>query len=129
MQIAFITLWSGYSGHQVMIKRLNVTFWSHPDLAGKLAQRGELTIESTNEQKSAGLNQLTPDEFAEFKYLNTTYMINMVPVYHCSEGTNKNKNFISILKKRVNNSKTAEFNEACLQVEKIAYIRIRDIID
>ena len=109
-------------------KKLNVLL-AHPDLAGKLAQRGELTIESTNEQKSAGLDQLTPDEFAEFKYLNTTYMNKYgFPFIIAVKGLTKIK-ILSQFKKRVNNSKTAEFNEACLQVEKIAYIRIRDIID
>src|SRR5689334_5259201 len=36
---------------------------AHPDLAGRLAMRGELTSESTSEQASAGLDACTPDEF------------------------------------------------------------------
>ena len=54
-------------------RRLNVLL-GHPDLAGKLAQRGELTPESTTEQKSAGLDQLNPEEFRQFQKLNTAYM-------------------------------------------------------
>lgn len=42
----------------------------HPDLAGKMAQMGSLTTESSNEQLSAGLNQLTPDEVATLQNLN-----------------------------------------------------------
>ena len=37
---------------------------AHPDLAGKLAQAGRLTAESTQEQASAGLDRLTDEERA-----------------------------------------------------------------
>ena len=89
----------------------------------------QLSEKSRNEQKSAGLVQLTPDEFAEFKYLNTTYMNKYgFPFIIAVKGLTKIK-ILSQFKKRVENSKTTEFNEACHQVEKIAYIRIRNIID
>ncbi|KPJ01935.1 2-oxo-4-hydroxy-4-carboxy-5-ureidoimidazoline decarboxylase [Papilio xuthus] len=35
---------------------------SHPDLAGRLAQQGDLTPESKEEQRSAGLNDLTEEQ-------------------------------------------------------------------
>ena len=109
-------------------KKLGVLL-AHPDLAGKLAQRGKLTEESQNEQKSAGLDQLTSGEFSEFQYLNTTYMNKHgFPFIIAVKGLTKLK-ILSEFKKRVNNSNDAEFYEACLQVEKIAYIRIKDIID
>ena len=109
-------------------KKLNVLL-AHPDLAGKLAQRGELTEESQNEQNSAGLDQLTSKEFLQFQKLNTTYMqTHGFPFIIAVKGLTKLE-ILSQFKKRVNNSNTAEFNEACLQVEKIAYIRIKDIID
>ena len=41
-------------------------FRAHPDLAGKLAQAGRLTAESTNEQASAGLDRLTDEERPTF---------------------------------------------------------------
>ncbi len=109
-------------------KKLKVLL-AHPDLAGKLAQRGELTEESQNEQKSAGLNQLTSNEFAEFQNLNTRYMNKHgFPFIIAVKGLTKLE-ILSEFRKRVNNSNEAEFYEACLQVERIAYIRIRDIID
>ena len=46
---------------------------AHPDLAGKLAQAGRLTAESTSEQASAGLDQLTDQERATFTRLNDAY--------------------------------------------------------
>ena len=46
---------------------------AHPDLAGKAALAGDITAESTEEQKRAGLSSLTPEEMARFNELNATY--------------------------------------------------------
>ena len=46
---------------------------AHPDLAGRAAIAGDLTAESTEEQKRAGLGSLTPEEMAKFTELNTAY--------------------------------------------------------
>jgi 2-oxo-4-hydroxy-4-carboxy-5-ureidoimidazoline decarboxylase len=45
----------------------------HPELAGREAQTGTMTAESTGEQKSAGLNALTGDERRELQSLNRAY--------------------------------------------------------
>lgn len=109
-------------------RRLNVLL-AHPDLAGKLAQRGELTPESTNEQKSAGLDQLTPEEFSQFQELNTAYMDKHgFPFIIAVKGLTKSE-ILTQFKVRVNNSNPVEFNEACMQVEKIAKLRITEILN
>jgi len=46
---------------------------AHPDLAGRLARQNQLTAESTREQSSAGLNQLSAAELAGFQKLNDAY--------------------------------------------------------
>src|SRR5688572_24440257 len=46
---------------------------AHPDLAGRLAQQGRLTAESTREQASAGLDRLADAELAEFTRQNDAY--------------------------------------------------------
>ena len=46
---------------------------AHPDLAGRLAQQRKLTQESTREQASAGLDQLSAAELAEFQRWNDEY--------------------------------------------------------
>ena len=109
-------------------RRLNVLL-AHPDLAGKLAQRGELTPESTTEQKSAGLDQLNPEEFRQFQKLNTAYMDKHgFPFIIAVKGLTKSE-ILNQFKIRVNNSNSAEFDEACMQVEKIAKLRIAEILD
>lgn len=42
----------------------------HPDLAGKLADEGKLTIESTEEQKAAGLDQISPENKIKMNVYN-----------------------------------------------------------
>lgn len=42
----------------------------HPDLAGKLADLGKLTAESAQEQRSAGLNQITFEDKESMSSLN-----------------------------------------------------------
>jgi OHCU decarboxylase len=46
---------------------------AHPDLAGRLAVRGELTAESISEQASAGLDKCSPEEFQRLTTLNEAY--------------------------------------------------------
>jgi 2-oxo-4-hydroxy-4-carboxy-5-ureidoimidazoline decarboxylase len=46
---------------------------AHPELAGKAAVRGELTDESTREQKGAGLDQCSAEEFERMQDLNRRY--------------------------------------------------------
>jgi len=45
----------------------------HPDLAGKAARAGTMTVESKAEQASAGLDRLSEAEFAQFHRLNDAY--------------------------------------------------------
>ena len=100
---------------------------AHPDLAGKLAQRGELTQESKSEQNSAGLDQLTLEEFEQFQKLNTAYMEkHRFPFIIAVKGLTKSEILVQF-KKRLNNSNDTEFDEACIQVEKIAKLRIQEI--
>jgi 2-oxo-4-hydroxy-4-carboxy-5-ureidoimidazoline decarboxylase len=46
---------------------------AHPDLAGKAAVAGELTPNSKEEQASAGLDRLTPEEYKAFTGMNRAY--------------------------------------------------------
>lgn len=46
---------------------------AHPDLAGRAAIAGEVAEDSKREQKGAGLDQLTAQEFELFHTLNSAY--------------------------------------------------------
>ncbi|CAN0605322.1 unnamed protein product, partial [Ectocarpus sp. 12 AP-2014] len=47
---------------------------AHPDLAGKAAIAGDMAVDSKREQSRAGLDTLSPDEFARFTDLNDRYL-------------------------------------------------------
>ena len=99
---------------------------AHPDLAGKLALQGKLTQSSTQEQASAGLDSLTPEELAQFSQLNTSYMKKFgFPFIIAVKGMHKT-DILQAFQIRVEHDSDTEFAEACRQVEKIALLRLRD---
>jgi len=101
---------------------------AHPDLAGKLAAAKRLTPESTSEQAGAGLDALTDDERATFSKLNDAYTQKFgFPFIIAVKGRNK-KEILDAFKRRVENSKEAELETASEQVERIALLRLKDIL-
>jgi OHCU decarboxylase len=98
---------------------------SHPDLAGRLAIAKELTRESTTEQSSAGLTQLTAEEQQTFLDLNDRYKAKFgFPFIVAVTGMSK-LDILAQFRKRLDNDRDAEWREALSQIEKIALIRIR----
>ena len=113
--------------HADQDKRRDVLL-AHPDLAGKLAAAGRLTKESTSEQASAGLDMLTDDERNEFTALNNTYKETFgFPFIIAVKGLNKS-DILKAFKTRINNSAEDEFATACREVEKIARLRLNDLL-
>ncbi|OYR20177.1 allantoinase PuuE [Brucella thiophenivorans] len=101
---------------------------AHPDLAGKLAAAKRLTPESTSEQAGAGLDALTDDERKTFTELNDAYTREFgFPFIIAVKGRNK-KEILDAFKRRVENSKQAELETASEQVERIALLRLKDIL-
>jgi OHCU decarboxylase len=97
---------------------------AHPDLAGKLAVAGQLTEESRNEQKGAGLDRLTETEFARFTDLNTRYQSKFgFPFIIAVKGLGK-ADILAAFERRIHNSRQTEFDTAAHEVEKIARLRL-----
>lgn len=102
---------------------------AHPDLAGKLAQAKRLTEESTAEQASAGLDALTDEERATFEQLNKTYRDKFgFPFIIAVKGLTK-ADILAAFERRVGHDRETEFAEACRQVERIALLRLKDLLD
>ena len=96
---------------------------AHPELTGKIGVK-KLTKESLNEQKSAGLNECTLDEFNELHFLNETYNEKFkFPFIIAVTGLNVTK-IIKSFRSRILNEYDEELHEAIKQVHKIASIRI-----
>lgn len=101
---------------------------AHPDLAGKLAAAKQLTAESTQEQASAGLDALTDNERAEFTALNSAYTDKFGFPFIIAVKDNTKAQILDAFKQRIENDQSEEFKTACKQVERIARLRLNDIL-
>ncbi|MEL6644954.1 MAG: allantoinase PuuE [Pseudomonadota bacterium] len=101
---------------------------AHPDLAGKLAAAKRLTAESTSEQASAGLDALTDSERAEFTRLNTAYTDTFGFPFIIAVRDHDKAGILSAFTRRLSNDRETEFAEACRQVERIAALRLQDLL-
>ena len=100
---------------------------AHPELGKKLHKKEKLTKFSENEQKSAGLDQCTDKEFEILTNLNNEYRLKFkFPFIIAVKGLNKNQ-IIDNMQKRVNNTKTEEFETSISEIHKIAELRIKDL--
>lgn len=100
----------------------------HPDLAGKLATVGEMTAESVGEQASAGLDRLTSDDRVRFTALNEAYKARFgIPFIMAVAGTGKDA-VLAAFEARLESTPEAEFETALAEVEKIALLRLTEIM-
>ena len=101
---------------------------AHPDLAGRLAQQKKLTSESTREQASAGLNQLSAAELARFQALDDAYRARFgFPFILCAR-LNAKDAILRAMETRLQNSPEQEFQTALGEIEKIAQLRLQDLV-
>ena len=101
---------------------------SHPDLAGKLALAGTLTVDSTQEQASAGLDRLSPDELARFTKLNDAYRARFgFPFIVAVKGKSKS-DILAAFERRLANDADAETRTALAEIDRIAALRLEDIL-
>ena len=101
---------------------------AHPDLAGRLAAAKRLTPESEKEQASAGLDALTDKERELFSKLNAAYVTTFgFPFIIAVKGKSKEE-ILHEFERRIGNSRAEEFATACNQVERIALLRLKDML-
>jgi OHCU decarboxylase len=97
---------------------------AHPDLAGKAAQSGELTEESTSEQAGAGIDQCTAEEFERFQRYNDEYTRKFAfPFIMAVKGSNRHAILAAFEERLANNAET-EFRRALTEIDKIARFRL-----
>lgn len=101
---------------------------AHPDLAGKLAAAKRLTPESTAEQASAALDALTDDERTAFQRLNIDYVAKHGFPFIIAVRDNTKDSILAAFRSRIANDTETEFATACKQVERIAELRLKDLL-
>jgi OHCU decarboxylase len=101
---------------------------AHPDLAGKLAAAKRLTAESTSEQASAGLDALTDAERSAVTDLNTAYTAKFGFPFIIAVRDHDKAGILAAFQRRIDSDRETEFAEACRQVERIAELRLLDLL-
>ena len=97
---------------------------AHPELAGKAAVDGNLTTASATEQASAGLDRLTPEEFARFHALNNAYRHRYgFPFVICVRLTDKT-GILAEMERRLDTGRNAEIATAIEQIGQIVRLRL-----
>jgi 2-oxo-4-hydroxy-4-carboxy-5-ureidoimidazoline decarboxylase len=102
---------------------------AHPDLAGRAAIAGNLTADSRREQAGAGLDRLTPDEFARFTAMNEGYRKRHgIPFIFAVRGATKH-DILAGFAARKDNPPDVEFRTALEQVARIIRFRLEDRVE
>ncbi len=97
---------------------------AHPDLVGRVV----LTAESQGEQRSAGLTDLSAEEVAAFDRYNREYKTRFgFPFVICAR-LNKREAILAAFPVRLQNSPETERAAALAEIEKIARLRLADLI-
>ena len=101
---------------------------AHPDLAGKLALARHLTEASSAEQASAGLDALTEPERATFQRLNADYQTRFGFPFIIAVRDHAKVGLLAAFQRRLANDEATEFATACAAVERIAELRLKDML-
>ena len=97
---------------------------AHPDLAGKAQIAGELTVDSTAEQASAGLDQCSRVEYEKFQALNEAYKQKFgFPFVMAVRGSGRAE-ILEAFSTRLQNDYDEEFETALAEIHKIARLRV-----
>src|SRR4029079_10514354 len=95
---------------------------AHPDLA----TRARLTRDSSREQKSAGLDALSVEEFERFTTLNSRYKDAFgFPFIFAVRGATKH-DILESFERRISNTSDAEFETALANICRIVRFRLED---
>ena len=98
---------------------------AHPELA--VAKK--MTSESISEQASAKLDNCSKEELEEFERLNADYKKKFgFPFIIAVKGKNKSE-ILNNFRNRIKNNFKIEFDEAKIQVKKIASARLEEILE
>lgn len=115
--------------HEAPSERRLALIRAHPDLAGKAAISGKITPESRREQSSAGLDDLTPEQYEAFTRTNREYREKFgFPLVIAVRGHTK-ETILAEAAARLKRSRPEEVETALAEISKIALLRLRDRVE
>jgi 2-oxo-4-hydroxy-4-carboxy-5-ureidoimidazoline decarboxylase len=98
---------------------------AHPDLAGRAQIAGELTVASSSEQASAGLDQCTAEEYDKFQTLNRQYRAKFGFPFVMAVRDSGRGEILASFEQRLGNDPATEFETALIEIHKIARLRLQ----
>lgn len=101
---------------------------AHPQLAGRSAMAGELTDASRSEQRGAGLDQCSPEEFTQLHALNAAYEARFGFPFILAVRGHTRTSILENMAARIGNTREDEREEALRQIGRIAALRLGDMI-
>ena len=101
---------------------------AHPELAGREAEEGELTAESSREQVTAGLDRLSKEEVSALRRLNRDYREAFgFPLVVCVREHTKDS-ILAWGEARLGHTRSDEVENALTEIAKIAHLRLHDLV-
>ena len=97
---------------------------AHPDLGA----RARMSDASVGEQAGAGLDRLTPDDFARLQRLNAAYRETFGFPFLLAVKDSTSQQVLAALDARLPRTIDEEFAEALQQVYRIARFRLEDVV-
>jgi 2-oxo-4-hydroxy-4-carboxy-5-ureidoimidazoline decarboxylase len=98
---------------------------AHPDLG----EQTEMTDASVDEQASAGLDRLTPDQYAAFQRLNERYRDDFGFPFIMAVRDESPDTIRAAMEERVEHSRSEEFRAAIDEVHTIARLRLDERLE
>ena len=105
-------------------KELIAFLGAHPDLAGKAARAGAMTAESVGEQASAGLDQLSDEEYARFGRLNAAYRETFGFPFIIAVKNHTKESILAAFEERVAHTRDEEIECALGEIGAISRLRL-----
>lgn len=101
---------------------------AHPELAGREAQAGAMTPDSTSEQSSAGLDVLTREELDEMRRLNRAYLDRHGFPFIVAVRRHSKQQIFEALRRRAQLDTETELGEAMAQIGFITRLRVAALV-
>lgn len=102
---------------------------AHPDLADRAALAGKLTQSSTREQRGAGLDALSADEYARFHNLNNRYRDRFAFPFVLAVKGHTKTSILEAFETRLGNDPERERERALAEIARIARFRLAALVD
>jgi OHCU decarboxylase len=99
---------------------------AHPKLGARGRQRAQLTLSSADEQKRAGLDACTDEQYAQLLRLNELYMARFAFPFILAVRGHTPESILASMTQRLGNDQAAERATALQQINRIAGFRLGD---